>query len=93
MYHRLHRQGRLAAAAIEQTAVERRAAAERHMATPGTAYDKIATWLLRERQIQRGCRLGQEPEIVATPELRQPLGDMLAATRARPRRADPPRGC
>ena len=86
MYHHFSGKAALAAAAIAKTVTEQQASAEHDMAAPGTSYDKIASWLLRERKIQRGCRVGrlvQEAEVLATDELREPLGDVLAGTRAR----------
>src|SRR4051794_23610935 len=80
MYHHFPGKAALALAAIQQIADEGRENAERDMAAEGTAYDKIATWLRRERAIQRGCRVGrlvQEPDIVANEELRRPLAEML----------------
>lgn len=86
MYHHFAGKAELALAAIKQTVDEVHEAAMRDLAAPGTAYDKIAGWLRRSREVQRGCRVGrlvQEAEVIGNAELRRSLDDALAATRAR----------
>ncbi len=76
MYHHFSGKQALASAAIERSAEELRAAAEAVLGGPGTAYERVRGYLLRERDVLRGCpvgRLAMDPEIVADETLRAPV--------------------
>lgn len=76
MYHHFSGKAELAREAIERSAGALLEQAQRQLAAPGTALDKIGAFLERERDILRGCRIGrlaQDPDINADAALRQPL--------------------
>ncbi|AJC59890.1 TetR/AcrR family transcriptional regulator [Streptomyces sp. 769] len=86
MYHHFAGKSDLALAAIRRTADDMRAAAEEIFSAPGTAYDRVAAYLLRERQVLRGCPIGrmtQDRDVVQDPELRAPLDEMFGWLRHR----------
>ncbi|OLB81458.1 MAG: TetR family transcriptional regulator [Actinobacteria bacterium 13_2_20CM_2_71_6] len=97
MYHHFTGKPDLALAAVRRSAEELRAKAEAQFAGDGTAIERITAYLRRERDVLRGCpigRLTQDPDIIASPQLRQPLdetfdwlrrrlADVLAEGRAR----------
>ncbi|MFI1203731.1 TetR/AcrR family transcriptional regulator [Streptomyces sp. NPDC020883] len=86
MYHHFAGKSDLALAAIRRTADGMRAATEELLAAPGTAYDRVAAYLLRERQVLRGCPIGrmtQDRDVVQDPELRAPLDEMFGWLRQR----------
>lgn len=80
MYHHFTGKSELALAAIRRTAEELKQGAESCLGGPGTAYDRIAAYLLRERRVLRGCPIGrmtQDRDVVHSPELRQPLDELF----------------
>jgi TetR/AcrR family transcriptional repressor of nem operon len=80
MYHHFDGKPALALAAITRSGEQLQAAAEEQLAGPGTAYERIAGYLHREREVLRGCpigRLTQDPDIVADPTLRAPVTAMF----------------
>lgn len=86
MYHHFDGKPALARAAIDRTAGQMRAAAGALLSGPGTAFDRIAAYLRRERDVLRGCpigRLTQDPDVMADPLLRAPVHDTFAWLRAR----------
>ena len=86
MYHHFTGKSGLARAAIDRTAGTLRAAAGEQFDAPGSAYDRVAAYLRRERDVLRGCpigRLAQDPDIIADPELRAPLADTFDWLRGR----------
>ncbi|MGW8724861.1 TetR/AcrR family transcriptional regulator [Streptomyces sp. NPDC055808] len=86
MYHHFTGKPDLALAAIRRTAEEMRATAEATFGGDGTAYERIAAYLLRERDVLRGCpvgRLTMDPEIIADAELRAPVDETLDWLRGR----------
>jgi len=86
MYHHFTGKADLARAAIERSAAELRAEAQAALATDGTALDRITAYLRREREVLRGCPIGglaQDPEVVASPQLRQPVHEMFDWLRGR----------
>jgi TetR/AcrR family transcriptional repressor of nem operon len=81
MYHHFAGKSELALAAVRRNAEEVRAEAEAQLSGPGTAVERIAGYLRRERDILRGCRVGRlahDPDIVAIPSLREPLEETFA---------------
>ncbi|UQS27357.1 TetR/AcrR family transcriptional regulator [Amycolatopsis thermalba] len=86
MYHHFSGKPALALAAIRRTAEELRAETEALLAGGGTALDRIEKYLLRERDVLRGCpvgRLAQDPDIVASEDLRQPVHETFDWLRRR----------
>lgn len=86
MYHRFAGKSDLALAAIRRSAEQVRAEAEAALSGKGTARDRIAAYLSRERDILRGCPAGrpaQDPEIVAGAELWQPVHETFGRLRER----------
>ncbi|MDX3529667.1 TetR/AcrR family transcriptional regulator [Streptomyces sp. ID05-39B] len=86
MYHHFTGKPDLALAAIRRTAEELRATAEGVLDGPGTPYERIEAYLLRERDVLRGCpvgRLTMDPDVVADDALRAPLDETLDAIRER----------
>ncbi|GAA2820290.1 TetR/AcrR family transcriptional regulator [Kitasatospora aburaviensis] len=86
MYHHFTGKPDLAAAALRRSAAQLRAVAEADLAGPGTAYERIAAYLHRERDVLRGCRIGrmaQDPDVVADPQLRAPVEETFDWLRGR----------
>ncbi|MFI6843955.1 TetR/AcrR family transcriptional regulator [Kitasatospora sp. NPDC050467] len=86
MYHHFTGKPGLAAAALRRSAEQMRAIAEADLAGPGTAYDRIAAYLHREREVLRGCRMGrmaQDPDVIADPQLRAPVEETFDWLRGR----------
>ncbi|MGW1895441.1 TetR/AcrR family transcriptional regulator [Streptomyces sp. NPDC002004] len=80
MYHHFKGKPDLAHAAIARTAEEMRATADAVLGGTGTAYERIAAYLLRERDVLRGCpvgRLTMDPDVIASDELRTPVAQTL----------------
>ena len=86
MYHHFNGKPDLAAAALRRSAEQMRGTAEADLAAPGTAYDRIAAYLNRDREVLRGCRIGrmaQDPDVVADPQLRAPVEETFDWLRGR----------
>lgn len=86
MYHHFTGKADLARAAIERSGEQLKTRAEETLSGPGTAFERISAFLLRERDVLRGCRIGrlaQDPDIIANPDLRQPVEGFLAWLRNR----------
>ncbi|MGC4946733.1 TetR/AcrR family transcriptional regulator [Streptomyces sp. DT224] len=86
MYHHFTGKPDLARTAIRRTADELREAADLVLDAPGSAYERISAYLLRERDVLRGCpvgRLTMDPDIIASDELREPVDETLAWLRDR----------
>lgn len=86
MYHHFTGKPDLALTAIRRTADEMREAAGRVLDAPGSAYERISAYLLRERDVLRGCpvgRLTMDPEIIANDELREPVDETISWLRGR----------
>ena len=84
LYHHFAGKRELAIAAIEAGAGALTSAAEVALSTPGTAYERVERFLLRDREVLRGCRIGrltQDPEVVADDDLRRPVDDALRRVR------------
>ncbi|MGO4785193.1 TetR/AcrR family transcriptional regulator [Cryobacterium sp. W22_MBD10_FK3] len=81
LYHHFAGKSDLAIAAMEHNAESLVATAEAQFSGPGTAVERISRWLLREREVLRGCPIGsmaQDADVVAAPELRAPVERTLA---------------
>ncbi|MFD7902219.1 TetR/AcrR family transcriptional regulator [Kitasatospora sp. NPDC059722] len=86
MYHHFTGKPDLAAAALRRSAEEMRAVAEADLVSPGSAYDRIAAYLHRDRDVLRGCRIGrmaQDPDVIADPQLRAPVEETFDWLRGR----------
>ncbi|MEV0737866.1 TetR/AcrR family transcriptional regulator [Streptomyces sp. NPDC050549] len=86
MYHHFKGKPDLALAAIRRTAEELRAAAAGVLDGPGTPYERIEAYLRRERDVLRGCpvgRLTMDPDVISSPELREPVDETLDWIRER----------
>ena len=81
MYYHFAGKSALAAEAIRRSAAELRAEGERQLSGPGTALERVTAYLLREREVLRGCRIGrltQDPEVVADADLRAPVHETFS---------------
>jgi TetR/AcrR family transcriptional repressor of nem operon len=81
MYHHFENKAALASAAIVRSAEQLYESAHQEFAQPRSALDRIVSYLNREREALRGCRIGrltQDPEIIADPQLRRPVQEMFA---------------
>ncbi|MBT2442066.1 TetR/AcrR family transcriptional regulator [Streptomyces sp. ISL-36] len=86
MYHHFAGKPDLALAAIRRTAEQLRAAAEASLGSGGPARARIEAYLLREREVLRGCPLGRltmDPEVMASEELRAPVDETIDWLRGR----------
>ena len=86
MYHHFTGKHDLALAAIRRTAQENRSAIDAQLSAPGTALERVAAYLRRERDVLKGCPIGgltQDPDVMADPELREPVEETFAWLRAR----------
>jgi TetR/AcrR family transcriptional regulator, transcriptional repressor for nem operon len=86
MYHHFAGKAELAKAAIERSGAELRAAADEQLGGPGTATERLTSYLGREREVLRGCRIGRltaDPEVIADPELRAPVAETFEWLRGR----------
>lgn len=80
MYHHFRGKEDLALAAMERNADEMRAAVEDDLSAPGSAVDKIARYLHRERDVLRGCRFGkltQDVEVASSETLHPLVSEMF----------------
>jgi TetR/AcrR family transcriptional repressor of nem operon len=86
MYHHFAGKQELALEAIRRTADELRAAADQQLSGPGSAAERITAYLRRERDVLAGCPVGRltyDPEVLATPALREPVQQTLGWLRDR----------
>ncbi|MGW2014991.1 TetR/AcrR family transcriptional regulator [Streptomyces sp. NPDC001927] len=86
MYHHFAGKPDLALAAIRRTAEEMRAVAEVSLSGGGSAYARVEAYLLRERDVLRGCPIGRltmDPDVMASEELRAPVDETLGWLRGR----------
>ena len=78
MYHHFKGKADLAAAAINLSAAAFKESAEKTLSAPGTAMERIRGYLLRSREVLKGCQIGkltQDPEITADKRLRAPIDE------------------
>jgi len=86
MYHHFRGKSDLAAAAVRRSAEQLRATAGRDLGGERGAAERVRAYLLRERSVLRGCRVGglaQDPDVVADPALRAPLEETFRWLRGR----------
>jgi AcrR family transcriptional regulator len=86
MYHHFSGKRDLAHAAIERSAAALRDRAEARFSGSGTAPERVAAYLLRQRDVLKGCavgRLTQDPDVMADPLLRAPVEETFGWLRAR----------
>ncbi|HEY1623267.1 MAG TPA: TetR/AcrR family transcriptional regulator [Streptosporangiaceae bacterium] len=86
MYHHFAGKHELAHAAITRSAEQLMAEAEQALDIEGSAAEKIAAYLTRQRDVMRGCRIGRlaaDPDILATVDLREPLDRTFSWLRER----------
>ncbi|MFF2730768.1 TetR/AcrR family transcriptional regulator [Streptomyces sp. NPDC058008] len=86
MYHHFAGKPDLALAAALRTCAEMRETARRLLDGPGPAYGRVSAYLLRERDVLRGCpvgRLTMDPDVVADEALRAPVDETLGWLRER----------
>ena len=86
MYHHFTGKPDLARQAIRRSADELKSAAEAQLGGAGQPLDRIAAYLQRERAVLRGCQIGrltQDPDVVASPELREPVDETFRWLRGR----------
>jgi TetR/AcrR family transcriptional repressor of nem operon len=86
MYHHFAGKQDLALEAIRRTADELRASADQQLSGPGPAVERITAYLRRERDVLAGCAVGRltyDPEVLATPALREPVRQTLGWLRGR----------
>ncbi|MGC5399873.1 TetR/AcrR family transcriptional regulator [Streptomyces sp. DT20] len=86
MYHHFSGKPELALAAIRRTSAEMRETAGRTFDSPGSAYVRISRYLLRERDVLRGCpvgRLTMDPDVIVSDELRSPVDETIGWLRGR----------
>lgn len=80
LYHHFRGKQELAVAAIEASAAALQASARETLGAPGSAYERLERFLLQDRDVLRGCRIGrltQDPEVYAVEALRGPVEDAL----------------
>jgi TetR/AcrR family transcriptional regulator, transcriptional repressor for nem operon len=86
MYHHFAGKAELAKAAIDRSAAELRAAADVQLAGEGSASERIAGYLERERDVLKGCKVGRlaaDPDVIADPVLRAPVAETFEWLRTR----------
>lgn len=86
MYHHFSGKRDLALAAVRRTAQEMRESAEERFRSPGTGLERVTAYLLREREVLKGCPVGgltQDPDLMADPELRAPVDETFVWLRER----------
>ncbi|MHC5259387.1 TetR family transcriptional regulator [Streptomyces sp. UC4497] len=86
MYHHFTGKQDLALAAIRRTGAEMRTTVDRVLGGGGSAYERIAAYLLRERDVLRGCpvgRLTMDPDVITSDDLRAPVDETIAYVESR----------
>jgi TetR/AcrR family transcriptional regulator, transcriptional repressor for nem operon len=84
LYHHFTGKQDLAVTAIRLNAETLMHAAQDALDGPGTTYERLERFLLRDRDVLRGCRIGrmiQDPEVFTEDPLRQPVADALVRVR------------
>lgn len=86
MYHHFAGKQELAREALERSAADLKELAEERLGGEGSAIGRVESYLLRERDVLKGCRIGrmtQDVDVVSDPVLRAPVDDTLAWVRSR----------
>ena len=86
MYHHFAGKQELALAALRRSARQLRAAADEQFGGTGSARERLSAYLLRERDVLRGCRVGRmaaDPDVVGDPRLREPVRETFDWLRER----------
>ena len=86
MYHHFAGKSDLALTALRSTAEQFRASVETSLSGSGSAYVRLIAYLNSDRDVLRGCRIGgltQDPDVAASPELREPVEATFAWLRSR----------
>ena len=81
MYHHFSGKQDLAVAALEASAAAMRDDADALLRGEGTATERLVAYLERQRDSLMGCRMGRmtyDADVLATPELLQPVSATLA---------------
>jgi len=76
MYHFFRGKGELAQVAMERTAQEMQRQITGDVQGPGSAFDRISTYLRRDRDVLKGCPVGRmtlDPEVFASEPASEPL--------------------
>jgi TetR/AcrR family transcriptional repressor of nem operon len=80
MYHHFHGKEDLAVAALEESAKRMRDEAESLLTGSGTAVERLVSYLRRQRDSLRGCRLGRmtyDADVLASRALLEPVATTL----------------
>ena len=78
MYHHFKGKSDLATEAIQQSTASFRKGADKWLSASGTPLERIRGYMLRSRQVLKGCQIGkltQDPEIAANLDLRGPIDE------------------
>ncbi|MFD0485393.1 TetR/AcrR family transcriptional regulator [Kineococcus sp. GCM10028916] len=76
MYHHFHGKEDLAVAALQRSARLLRDDSEALLQAPGTAVERLTSYLRQQRDSLRGCRMGRmtyDADVLATPALLEPV--------------------
>lgn len=76
MYHHFPGKADLALAAMRRSAGQLRESVDEVLSGPGDPYQRLCTYLTCQRDVLRGCRIGRmtaDPEVMASPALREPV--------------------
>jgi TetR/AcrR family transcriptional repressor of nem operon len=80
MYHHFKDKEALAVEAIRVNQAELRAMIEADLTIPGSAVDRIERYLLKSRDVLKGCRFGrlaQDPQVIDSEALRTEVDEMF----------------
>lgn len=80
MYHYFTGKSDLALAALTETVRKARDEVQSKFLLPGTSMQRITGYLLSNRDVLRGCRIGRltyDPEVLQDPFLKQPIEDLF----------------
>jgi len=83
MYHHFTGKADLAGAAIRRSAEELVPVGRARLDGPGSPLERVRAYLRLERDALRGCRLGrlvQDQEVLADPQLREPIDETFSST-------------
>lgn len=76
MYHHFPGKADLALAAMGRSAGQLRDSVDEVLSGPGDPYQRLCAYLTCQRDVLRGCRIGRmtaDPEVMASPSLREPV--------------------